>query len=184
MLFKAGVLDASPDVRSVPLSAKRRRGRPKRLPNCLAMSPVSAQEVEVEEELIENPVVEEEVEAEEVLEEVEAEEVLEEVEEVEEVDEVDERRTRKRKAGLKSSKPPKKKAKLPASVASSSIPVASSSKSSSDVSHPKPVAKNCKKKKGSCSHEIVFEKHYDKKEWKSYADRVRSAKAITTIDPD
>ena len=61
MLFKAGVLEDSPDVRSVPLGAKRRRGRPKRLPNCLAMSPVSAQEVEVEEEVIENPVVEEEV---------------------------------------------------------------------------------------------------------------------------
>ena len=35
-----GALEASSDVRSIPLGAKRKRGRPKKLPNCLAKSPV------------------------------------------------------------------------------------------------------------------------------------------------
>ena len=192
MLFKAGVLDATPDVRSVPLGAKRRRGRPKRLPNCLAMSPVRAESIpneEITEELIVEEIVRNESE----------EEVIEE--------EVDvERSQRKRKPqGFLNSKPPKKKARLPASTVSSSsstsASAASSSKnkarlpasaasasaassSSSNASFTKPVPKNCKKSKKACTHEIVFEKHYDKKEWKVYAERVRSAKAITPIDPD
>ena len=40
LLYKTGVLEAAPDVRSVPLGAKRKPGRPKKIPNCLEKSPV------------------------------------------------------------------------------------------------------------------------------------------------
>ena len=39
LMFKTGVLDILADVRSKPLGQKRRRGRPKKLPACLAKSP-------------------------------------------------------------------------------------------------------------------------------------------------
>ena len=35
-------MEASADVRSIPLGAKRKRGRPKKLPNCLVKSPIRA----------------------------------------------------------------------------------------------------------------------------------------------
>ena len=35
-----GILEVTSDVRSVPLGQKRKRGRPKNLPNCLVKSPV------------------------------------------------------------------------------------------------------------------------------------------------
>ena len=38
--YHHGVLEPSDYVRSVPLGAKRRKGRPKNLPNCLANSPI------------------------------------------------------------------------------------------------------------------------------------------------
>ena len=41
MHYKTGSLEATPDVRSVPLGAKRRKGRPKKIPNCLVKSPIS-----------------------------------------------------------------------------------------------------------------------------------------------
>ena len=40
MRYKEGHLEPTSDVRAVPLGAKRRKGRPKNLPNCLAPSPV------------------------------------------------------------------------------------------------------------------------------------------------
>lgn len=46
----------------------------------------------------------------------------------------------------------------------------------------KPVPKKCKKKKDTCSHEIAFGNHYDRKEWDTFA--VRLAKSLTVIDPD
>ena len=48
----------------------------------------------------------------------------------------------------------------------------------------KPIPRKCKKKIGTCSHEVVFGQHYDKKEWKLYAEKVRCAKSGTVIDPD
>ena len=42
MLFKSGELEITPDVRSVPLGEKRKKGRPKKLPNCLVKSPIRA----------------------------------------------------------------------------------------------------------------------------------------------
>ena len=40
MRYVTGKLEATSQVRSVPLGQKRKRGRPKRLPNCLIRSPV------------------------------------------------------------------------------------------------------------------------------------------------
>ena len=58
--------------------------------------------------------------------------------------------------------------------------------SPSDVSQvvhrPKSVV--CKKKSGSCKHEIVFDQHYNKAAWNKYADYVKSAKSTTVIDED
>ena len=39
MLYKEEYLEATSDVRAVPLGQKRRKGRPKQLPHCLASSP-------------------------------------------------------------------------------------------------------------------------------------------------
>ena len=39
--YKAGTIEVTSDVRSVPLGAKRRKGRPKKIPNCLSKSPVA-----------------------------------------------------------------------------------------------------------------------------------------------
>ena len=43
---------------------------------------------------------------------------------------------------------------------------------------------NCKKKVGTCRHEIVFAEHYDRKEWNVYADYVRAQKSSVEIDPE
>ena len=40
ILYHSNVLEPADDVRSVPLGEKRKRGRPKNLPNCLVNSPV------------------------------------------------------------------------------------------------------------------------------------------------
>ena len=39
MAYRQGYLEVTPEVRSVPLGAKRKRGRPKKLGHCLAKSP-------------------------------------------------------------------------------------------------------------------------------------------------
>ena len=42
LLYKTGIIEVDNDVRSKPLGAKRKRGRPKKLPNCLTRSPEPA----------------------------------------------------------------------------------------------------------------------------------------------
>ena len=37
---------------------------------------------------------------------------------------------------------------------------------------------------GTCSHEVGFGQHYDHSVWKVYAEKVRSSKSVTVIDPD
>ena len=93
-----------------------------------------------------------------------------------------------------SSAPPKSKSRshLPASVLSTTLACSSSAPTPAppSTSTPptatsvKPVPKKCKKKIGSCNHEIVFENHYDRKEWNNYANSVRLAKSLTQIDPE
>ena len=42
LYFKQGLLEITSQIRSVPIGQKRKRGRPKNLPNCLSKSPVAA----------------------------------------------------------------------------------------------------------------------------------------------
>ena len=60
---------------------------------------------------------------------------------------------------------------------SSTVDEVSESNASNDdkVSKPNPV--KCKKKTGSCSHEIVFGEHYGKVAWYRYAEHVRKKKS-------
>ena len=41
MAYRQGYLEVTPEVRSVPLGAKRKRGRPKKVGHCMARSPPS-----------------------------------------------------------------------------------------------------------------------------------------------
>ena len=76
--------------------------------------------------------------------------------------------------GLGAPKPAKKTKRLPAR-----------SKPSTVSETPKlPPTINCKKRKGSCNHEVVFSKHYDRSLWTKYADQVRSKKSSVDIDPN
>ena len=165
-----GTLEATPDVRSIPLGAKRKRGRPK-IPN-MGMSPLSKgsvvippvdlgvakttrkrkrQENELEDDVeIATPVVESSDD-----------EIVTPVEAM-----VLQRRTLK--AGLGSSKPPKKQSRK------DPVP--------DEPSRPKAV--KCKKKMGTCAHEVVFGEHFDKKEWEKYAKSVHAKKSTTEIDPN
>ena len=42
MMYKCGILEVDSEVRSKPIGQKRKRGRPKKLPACLAQSPEPA----------------------------------------------------------------------------------------------------------------------------------------------
>ena len=90
-------------------------------------------------------------------------------------------------SGLGASKPPKKKARREATSNDNSDkpnePKKSAKKPSSEEPN-KPQALKCKKKSGTCKHEIVFGEHYDCKAWNAYADHVRSKKSSVVIDPD
>ena len=47
---------------------------------------------------------------------------------------------------------------------------------------PPPI--NCKKKRGTCKHEVVFSKHYDKSLCSKYADHVKAKISTVEIDPN
>ena len=68
---------------------------------------------------------------------------------------------------------------------SSSSGVASSEQSNTGPAIPKrPKAVACKKKKGSCNHIVVFDKHYNKKAWDAFEVDLNSRHAATEIDPN
>ena len=166
MLYKSGHLEVDPLVRSVPLGEKRKRGRPKKIPNCLVRSPVkisSAPEVgnapvkkttrkrkrnEAPEVISLDNVPEGPSEDPEVLAHYDDLEVR--------GDNVDEQQSPvsslmngiHHKPGLGASKPPKKRKKEVNAGATK-----------------KPAALTCKKRKGSCNHEVVFGLHYSKSAW-------------------
>ena len=203
MLYKAGLLVASPDVRSVPLGAKRKRGRPKRLPNCLARSPVGA------------PLpAERQDDSEEEVALIEADSEL-------EVVELGVKTSKRKQPGLGYPKPPKKRAKLPIeptllSTLAGNQPPAEHSKNAKTKKDPKPLNKRanlhgaalpaapvaapnpgpppkspklppaikCKKWKDSCNHKTAFGKHYDKSLFDIYEANVKSKTSTVVIDPD
>ena len=207
MHYKTGSLEATPDVRSVPLGGKRRKGRPKKIPNCLVKSPISVQHHEdivdeTDEEAVEahdgegfegeappsivvdvglrkrkkpgqntsakrQKVPDKEAEDQEAVATVDAPTDV--------------------AVGLGNQKPPKKRARLgnaKKSAPSSATPSGLHDSCAVPSAYSKPVPRKCKKKLGSCSHQIVLGVHYDKKEWNSYAECVRLAKSATPIDPD
>ena len=47
-----------------------------------------------------------------------------------------------------------------------------------------PPVINCKKKKNTCKHKVVFGKHYNKNLWEKYAMIVESKKSTVEIDPN
>ena len=169
-----GTLEATPDVRSIPLGAKRKRGRPK-ISN-MGKSPLRKDSV------VTPPVdlgVAKTTRKRKRLEDVVDDDLeMATPEDVNEADSLDveivtpveamvlQRRTLK--AGLGSSKPPKKQSRKDAV--------------SDEPSRPQAV--KCKKKTGTCAHEVVFGEHFAKKEWEKYAESVRAKKSSTEIDPN
>ena len=76
------------------------------------------------------------------------------------------------KPGLGTSKPPKKKARkemidVPAET---------------EVRKPKSL--KCKQRKGSCTHEIIFGEHYNRKAWNEYAEFICNQSTIFQLDSD
>ena len=71
------------------------------------------------------------------------------------------------KPGLGASKPPKKR-----------------KKEANPGAAKRPAALSCKKRKGSCNHEVVFGEHYSKSAWAEYAAFVKSKKSSIHIDPN
>jgi hypothetical protein len=198
MLYKSGHLEVDPYVRSVPLGEKRKRGRPKKIPNCLVRSPVknpaapearndlSAPEPEVGNApvqkttrkrkrneasdvigLLDVPEGPPPPEDPEVFAHSDDPEVL--------SDNANDQQSPvsslmnqiHHKPGLGASKPPKKRKK-------EATPGAAI----------KPAALACKKRKGSCNHEVVFGEHYNKSSWAEYAAFVKSKKSSIPIDPN
>ena len=80
-------------------------------------------------------------------------------------------------AGLGAPKPPKKSRRHQGQQKSksSSLP---------EASPKRPPAVVCKKAKNSCSHEVVFGKHYAKTLWLEYAEHVKAKTSTTVIDPN
>jgi hypothetical protein len=122
MMFRSGSLEVTSEVRSVPLGQKRKKGRPKKIQHCLTKSPPmsalatleSDGEPDPPEEMVEMDVSFEEL----------AEAAVEDVAEEEVVDLG--LKTRKRKhQGLGTSKPPKKKPRLPVPILQPSVPTSS-----------------------------------------------------------
>ena len=191
MHYKTGKLEAAPDVRSVPLGEKRKKGRPKKLPNSLVKSPVRAPSEASPPEHVHLQDDEFEVDPHlEPTEEVAVElgirpttrkrkRVAHDVAENEAVvhqSPIDALASQILKPGLGRSKPPKKRAK------NSDQEVSNPDKDDEKVL--KPEAMKCKKSIGTCSHEIVFGEHFNMVAWSKYADYVRKKKSLTLIDPD
>ena len=209
MAFREGKLEVTSQVRSVPLGQKRKRGRPKALGNCLLRSPPNARAPEVgplspslpstpgsptlpappslsDCASLCTPVSPSTLPASSSSSDFPEETGL-------------KKTTRKRKAredvtgmspvaslvvqartlksGLGASKPPKKKSRNEPSAVPEKPEAATEV-----VEKPKPI--KCKKRAGTCKHNIVFNEHYDGKAWTRYANYVKSRKATTVIDPD
>ena len=181
-------MEVTPEVRSVPLGAKRKRGRPKKLGHCLAMSPPSQ---------VSEPRSLSDTTQGEPAPDVDQEEVLQ-VPQVlatahkrkrpaDDLDIVESSpvgvllgQVRTLQAGLCSSKPPKKAKKLPSQASGPQEPTEPPAKINEKL--PPPIM--CKKAKNTCNHIIVFGKHYNKALWAKYAESVKAKKSTVAIDPD
>jgi hypothetical protein len=187
MHYKSEKLEATHDVRSVPLGEKRRKGRPKKIPNCLVKSPIrvpmSSNDVGLEE--FEVPSVEPDD-----LIDVGVRATSRKRKRVEQQSPVHALMSQMLKPGLGRSKPPKKRVRMNVNSSAevskpsnaSTVEKVSDDPNDDKVSKPNPV--KCKKKTGSCSHEIVFGEHYGKVAWYRYAEHVRKKKSTIEVDPE
>ena len=201
MFYKSEKLQATADVRSVPLGEKRRKGRPKKIPNALVRSPVRVPNQTSPTDIVplladdELPVVP--------LQDDGLRVAAHDVPNSNVIDIGIRPTTRKRKRvadapeypspvdalvsqilkpGLGTSKPPKKRAKNLGNDKADDEVEERAKQPEVQLTKPNPV--NCKKRIGTCSHEIVFSKHYIKALWAKYADSVRKKKSTIEIDPD
>ena len=203
--YHHGSLEPAEDVRSVPLGAKRRKGRPKNLPNCLANSPISARLPSAETANDDAPLRKTTHKRKRM--EVEPNEDL-------PIDDYDDHPSDqpvspvdapdvdqddppfnlplspvnallRQRAGLRVPKPTKKiRRQAVGASSSSSKQTKSTPDSRAAPAGSLPPVINCKKKKNTCKHELVFNKHYDKKLWEKYAMTVKSKKSTIEIDPN
>lgn len=202
MAFRQGYLEVTPEVRSVPLGAKRKRGRPKKQGHCLEKSPppppppqtCPPAPASVGSGL--EPLQGEPCQAQDqpwlVLADTDCEEEV----------SVESNTTKKRKrheqeehddlevdpspvgvlllqARSVNSKPPKKAARQARSKAGGS-----NNQPPQPASPKIPPSITCKKSKKTCPHEVVFGKHYNKALWSEYADHVKTKKSTVVIDPN
>ena len=183
---RQGYLEVTPEIRSVPLGAKRKKGRPKKVGHCMARSPPPQSplhgSVDADETLLLLPRVH-----------VAAEVVPHHIPPV-----CVSTRKRKRpepkpdqaelnvveqspvvallgqfhtlQAGLGAPKPPKKMKRL-------------QGLKEAEASPKRPPTVTCKKGKNTCKHEVVFGQHYNKALWTEYADHVKSKRSTVAIDP-
>jgi hypothetical protein len=169
MHYKSEKLEATPDVRSVPLGEKRRKGRPKKIPNCLVKSPIrvpmSSNDVGLEEFEVPS------VEPDDDLIDVGLRATSRKRKRVEQQSPVHALMSQMLKPGLGRSKPPKKRVRMNVNSSAevskpsnaSTVEKVSDAPNDDKVSKPDPV--KCKKKTGSCSHEVVFGEHFSKVAW-------------------
>lgn len=188
MHYKSERLEATPDVRSVPLGEKRRKGRPKKIPNCLVKSPIrvpmSSNDVGLEEFEVPS------VEPDDDLIDVGVRATSRKRKRVEQQSPVHALMSQMLKPGLGRSKPPKKRVRMNVNSSAevskpsnaSTVEKVSDDPNDDKVSKPNPV--KCKKKTGSCSHEIVFGEHFGKVAWYRYAEHVRKKKSTIEVDPE
>ena len=186
MLYHSNVLEPADDVRYVPLGEKRKRGRPKNLPNCLVNSPVRSRlgsaPIRVESEVCAEvaPVKKTSRKRKMPTQDIDPPSpslpspFIDQGEVQQSPVDALVRQQRRLQAGLGAPKPTKKPKRLRIEE--------------EPVSNPKspklpPVIK-CKKKKDTCNHKYAFGKHYDKSLFAIYEAHVKSKTSTVTIDPD
>jgi hypothetical protein len=201
--YHHGVLEPADDVRSVPLGAKRRKGRPKNLPNCLANSPISARLPSAEPAAVvddEAPLRKTTRKRKRMEVEPDADHVVHPSDpplapDADHDDHPSElplspvHALLRQRAGLGAPKPPKKiRRQAPVAPSSShqsrQAPAPAAAFSAESPAGSLPPAINCKKKKDTCIHKVVFGKHYNKNLWEKYAMIVKSKKSTVEIDPN
>ena len=198
MAFRQGYLEVTPEVRSVPLGAKRKRGRPKKQGHCLEKSPppppppqtcglepLQGEPGPAQDQpwlVLADTDCEEEVS---IVSNTNKKRIRHEEKEHDD-DEEDQSVVGALLGQARSvySKPPKKAARQARSKAGGSKEDTENPQSLQPASPKRPPSITCKKSKKTCPHEIVFGKHYNKALWSKYAEHVKTKKSTVEIDPN
>ena len=178
LLYQTGALEVTSEVRSVPLGAKRKRGRPKQIPNCLVENDADTDENSDDIDVVETEAVASTVPA--------PKKTTRKRKKCQLAPEVQQtpveallNQSRRTEAGLSASKPPKKRSRIATKASNPNLEVFPP-----PTNQAKPTPIKCKKKKGTCSHEVVFGEHFDQQSWNKYAESIRSKKSTVEIDPN